>query len=133
MYKNYGDKNFFEYGVLVDNDHSDTEIDIIRCLPYPEPDEDGNDIYQFNEMTVDITDEWIDRKAVMDFIGMTEDTFDPVQFAIGCTDWYSWDNFGLPYAYDWQRMDRNSICDILRHRMIASDGLDMPWLEPSEH
>ena len=29
MFVNYGDRNFFEYGVLVDTDHSDTEFPIL--------------------------------------------------------------------------------------------------------
>lgn len=122
MYINYGDKNFFEYGVLVDSEHSDTEINIIRCLPY-----DEENRYQFNECTVDITDSWIDKKAVMNFIGMTEENFDPIQFAIGCTDYYSWDNFGYPYHYNWQYMTKEDICEILKYKPIANDNLNVEW------
>ncbi|MCD8083426.1 MAG: hypothetical protein LUE86_08000 [Clostridiales bacterium] len=124
MYQNYGDRNFFENGMLVDTEHSDTTFPMLLCTPYP----DEEDLFQFGECEVDISDDWIDRKAVMDYIGMAEETFDPVAFAIGCVSWYSWDNFGaINYAYDWTRMDKKSICDILKYREIASDNLDIDW------
>lgn len=125
MYKNYGDYNFFERGVLVDTEHSNTCFPMLLCRPY----DDVENLFQFGDVEVDIEDTWIDRNAVMDFIGMNEDTFDPVQFAIGCTDYYSWDNFGAgnSYSYDWRRLDRKSICDILKHYLIATDNLYIEW------
>ena len=129
MYRNYGDRNFFEVGILVDSEHSDTEFDMLLCRPY----DDCSDMYQFAHVTVDISASWIDRKSIMEFSGLTEEDFDPVQFAIGCTDFYSWDNFGADsygVTYDWRHMDRLSIEEELRHYMIASDNLDMPWKEP---
>lgn len=128
MYRNYGDRDFFEHGVLVDTEHSDTCFPILLCRPYP----DAEDLYQFGEVEVDLNDfkddGWGDRKAIMDFLGMTEETYDPVQFAIGCTEYHSWDNFGaISYAYDWQHMDKKSICEILKCREIASDHLDIVW------
>lgn len=124
MYVNHGDKNFFEYGVLVDSEHSDTCFPMLLCRPYT----DEEDKYIFGEVEVDIRDSWIDRPNVMGFIGMTEETFDPVQFAIGCTEYYSWDNFGaINYAYDWRNMNKKSICEILKHHLIVSDNLDIVW------
>lgn len=124
MYINYGDKNFFEKGVLVDNEHSDTVFQIIICNPYS----DEENLYQFGEVEVDITDSWIDRKSVMDYIGMTEDKFDPIQYAIGCIEYYGAAEFGaISYAYDWMHMTKEDICDILKYRMIASDNLDIEW------
>ena len=123
MYKNYGDVNFFEYGVLVDDEHSDTQFNMLLCRPY----DDEDDLYQYNEVNIDITDSWIDKKGVMSFIGMDEDKFNPVMFAIGCTEYYSWDNFGQSYAYDWTHMHKKDICRILRHHMIASDNLNIEW------
>lgn len=124
MYINYGDRDFFENGILVDTEHSDTEINIIRCLPY----EDYTGLYQFGVMTVDINDDWIDRNAVMSFIGATETTFNAIEFAIGCTDYYSWNNFGADsYAYDYTHMDKEEICKILKRYMIASNNLDIVW------
>lgn len=126
MFTNYGDKNFFEHGCLVDAEHSDTEFPMLLCRPY----DDENDLYQMARVTVDITDDWIDRKAVMDFIGMTEKTFDPVDFAIGCTEYYSWSNFGADdygVFWNWKQMRKKEICDILTGFMIASDNLNIEW------
>lgn len=124
MYINYGDKNFFEYGCLVDTEHSDTQIKIIYCRPY----DDEEDKYLFAECEVDINDEWIDRKRVMDFGGMTEDKFDVIHFAIDCIEFYGVENFGAQsYAYDYRDMNEESIKEILRHRLIANDNLDITW------
>ena len=129
MYVNHGDKNFFDVGILVDTEHSDTVFDMLLCKPY----EDEEDLFQFAHVQVDIEDDWIEREKVMNFCGMTEEDFDPVQFAIGCTDWYPWENFGagsFAYSYDWTHMTRKQIYKELRNYLIASDNLEMPWLDP---
>lgn len=123
MYINYGDKNFFDFGILIDTEHSDTVFPMLLCMPYS----DEEDLFQFGDVEVDIDDLWIDEKAVSDFCGSDKE-IDPVGFAIGCTNYYSWDNFGaMNYGYDWQRMDKNAIKEILKHRLIASDALDVCW------
>lgn len=118
MYVNYGDKDFFEHGVLVD---AKQVLNIMYCMPIC--DSDGE--YVFAECEVDITDSWIDRKAVMDFIGMTEKTFDNIQFAIGCIDFYGVENFSSPY--EGYVHDKEYICDVLKHRTVASDHLNIEW------
>ena len=124
MYLNFGDKNFFEYGVLVDTEHSDTVFPMLLCLPYP----DEEDIYQFGDIQVDTEETWIDRESVLSYIGMTEADYDPIQYAIGCACYYSWDEFGAnSFTYNWQRASKEEICKILRHRMIESDHLDTIW------
>ncbi len=124
MYVNYGDKDFFERGILVNSEHSDTEFDILVCNPY-----DGEeDLYQFGECSVDITDDWIDKQAVMDFLGMDSNSFNPVEYALGCIDYYGIENFGAcNYAYDYAHMRKEDIKDILKYRLIASDNLDIVW------
>ena len=122
MYKNYGDVNFLEHGILVDTEHSDTVIDMLLCEPYS----DEEDLFQFAHVQVDLEDAWIDRKAVMDFIGMDKEDYDPVQFAIGCTSYYSWDNFGAgDYGVfcDWQRCDEELIRKELKNYLIDWDNL----------
>lgn len=124
MYVNYGDKDFFDYGVLVDTEHSDTEFPILYCMPYP----DEEDLFQFGDCRVDITDSWIEKQAVMNHIGMKEAEFNPALFAIGCISYYGAVNFGAQsYAYDWSRMKRQEIEEILKHRLIANDNLDITW------
>lgn len=124
MYLNYGDVNFFEHGILVDTEHSDTEFPILYCMPYP----DEEDLYQFGDCQVDITDSWIDKQAILNYIGMKETEFDPVLFAIGCIEYYGAVNFGADsYCYDWLHMQRKDIEEILKYRMIASDNLEITW------
>lgn len=123
MYTNYGDKNFFECGVLVDTEHSDTVFPMLLCRPYP----DEEDLFQFGNVEVDVNDSWIDADAVSSFCGCTKEE-DPIRFAIGCTDYYSWDNFGaISYCYNWTRMGKEEIKEILKYREIASDNLDICW------
>ena len=124
MYVNYGDKDFFERGILVDAEHSDTEFPILYCMPYP----DEEDLFQFGDCRVDITDSWIKKQDVMNYIGMKETKFDPVLFAIGCIEYYGAENFGASsYAYDWRQMKRRDIEEMLKYRLIASDNLDITW------
>lgn len=124
MYVNYGDKDFFECGILVEAGHSDTEFSILYCVPYPNED----DLFQFGDCKVDIADSWIKKQEVMNNIGMTEMTFNPVQFAIGCIEFYGAENFGAQsYAYDWSQMKRLEIEEMLKYRLIAGDNLDSTW------
>lgn len=121
MYVNYGDRNFFEHGILVDTEHSDTVVAIIWCMPYC----DEEDAFQFAECEVDVSDSWIKRDEVMGFIGMGKDDFDLARFAIGCVEYYGVENFSSPY--DGYTHDRAYIEGILKHRLIASDNLDITW------
>ena len=120
MYKNYGDVDFFQRGVLVEADNnSPTTFHMLRCEPYT----DQEDLFQFASVYVDISDTWIDKDRVLSNIGMTEADFDPLQFAIGCTDCYSWDNFGaLDYSgsYDWQKCTREQV-----EEQLKAYGIDL--------
>lgn len=91
MYKNYGDKNFLEYGVLVEEEKENETYNMIICRPYS----DMENKYVYGLCYVDITDSWIEKNEVMDYIGMSEENFEPIQFAIGCTEYYGLENFGL--------------------------------------
>lgn len=121
MYLNYGDYDFFEYGVLVDNDHKENEIDILYCRPY----DDEENLYLFADCSVDITDSWIDKKEVMSYIGMEENNFDSIRFAIGCIEYYGVENFSSPYAG--YQFTREEIEEMLKHYFIASDNLHITW------
>lgn len=121
MYKNYGDKNFFDMGILLDDEHSDTVFPVILCRPYP----DEENKFQFAMGEVDVTDSWIDRKGVMSYAGMTEETYNAAQFAVDCTNYYDWENFGQV----WREANREQIESALRMEEIASDNLDMPWID----
>ena len=120
MYQNYGDVNFFEYGVLIDDTHTDSEFDMLRCMPYS----DEEDLFMFAPLHIDLNDGWMEIEEVMDYAGIEE--FDPVEYAIACTDYYSWDNFismGYYLPYDWQRMTRKEIIEELKGYNISFDNL----------
>lgn len=121
MYINYGDKNFFECGILVDAEHSDTEIKILYCRPF----DDEEDLFLFADCKVDVNDSWIERKTIMDFMGMAEEGFDVIQFAIGCVEYYGVENFSSPY--NGYRFTRKEIEESLKHYLIASDNLEITW------
>lgn len=56
---------------------------------------------------------------------MNEDTFEPIQFAIGCIEYYGVENFSSPYdGYDFTREE---IEKKLRYYLIASDNLNITW------
>lgn len=126
MFVNYGDYDFFECGRLVDADHSDTEFEILYCEPYS----DMEDHYIFAKLYVDITEDWIDKKAVCDFIGIDKPEDDPIEFALGCIDYYPIENFGAGDSmvyYDWSDMNKESIKEYLKTELIASDNLKIEW------
>lgn len=116
---NYGDVDFFEYGTLVSQEN-ETEFRILRCLPYS----DHEDMFQFADLHVDISDTWIDRAAVENWADCNRETA-PIWYAIACTDYYSWENFGaINYAWDWQHMTRKEIEEILKSRGIHWQNID---------
>lgn len=123
MYKNYGDQNFFNRGILVEENHDNGEFDVLYCMPLD--DEEG--YYIFGDCIVDINDSWIDRNAVCSFIGMDESNIDEVLYAIGCIDYYGIDNFSSQYAYDQHHVSREEICNILKYRDISPDGINIEW------
>lgn len=120
MYNNYGDKNFFEYGLLIDSEHSDTVFDMLVCRPYP----DEEDLFRFARLHVDVEDTWINWDYVREFTGSPLDS--PLERAREVIECYSWDNFGAAdygVSYDWQRMTREQIKKELRRFLIAHDNL----------
>lgn len=134
MYRNYGDRNFYEYGVLVDESAStDSIFEMLLCRPYASlkrvgeglhwSSSDTEDMYQFARVSVDISDSWIDKAAVMSYAGMCEEDFDPLHFAIACTDYYSWDNFGADYFRDWQHMTRADVRRELEGYLQPVEGM----------
>ena len=104
-YKNYGDVNPLDYGGIWVKQTGETEYDIIKYNP---------DESTFDDLLVDISDSWIEHEHVMNYIGMAEETFDPIQFAIGCTEFYSIENFGHSYII----IDREEMIIILKARGI---------------
>ena len=118
MFVNYGDKNFFEDGFLLDMDHSDTEFQAIVCIPLP----DMEDSYLFAECIIDITDSWIEKPAVMAYCGMNDENFDKAWYARACIEYYGVENFNGGYT---EIKTKAQICEILRQRAIASDNLDI--------
>jgi hypothetical protein len=122
MYINYGDKNFFEHGILVDSEHSDTLIDMLVCEPYP----DEENKYMFARIQVDTEAEWLNKDELRRFTGM--DLTDPVELAIAAYSYYGPEEFGaMDYGvtYDYRDMDKESIRKELRNYLIAHDKLEL--------
>lgn len=101
--QNLGDVNFLEYGALLIN-QEDTSYNILYCVPYS----DTDDLYQFTNCIVDISDSWIKKQDVLSCLGMDEDTYNPEQFALGCIEYYGANNFG-----DVMDMNKEQILEIL--------------------
>lgn len=94
MYKNYGDVNFFDYGVLVQcNENNENEYDIIKCSP----DCDAENNYLLTMDCIDITEPWIDKHDVCGYIGLRDVSInyteeEKILFAIGVIDYYGTQN-----------------------------------------
>lgn len=88
-WENFGDINFFEYGVLVKKTDSAEVFRILYCLPHPEEE----NIFLFADCEVDITANWINRNAVMNYGGITAENYNAVYFAISCIGYYGVEEF----------------------------------------
>ena len=127
MYKNYGDRDFFEYGMLVDDEHSDTEFSILFCSPLYDENEDGEELFMFADCFVDIEDSWIDKDAVKSYGCFDEydDDNRNIMFAIDCISYYGAEEFSSPY--DGYMFTRKEIEDRLKRYLISSDNLEITW------
>ena len=94
MFLNYGDVNFFEYGVLVDSQSTPEEVKILYCQPFIK---DEVQYFIFSECCVDTNDSWIDKTAVIDFCGLSPDD-DFIKFAIACIEYYGCYEFDGSYS-----------------------------------
>lgn len=109
QYTNYGDVNPLDYGGIWVKYLGNNEYDIIQNTPDEEK-ENNQSVY---DLTVNITDSWIERKLIMSYIGMTEENFDPLEYAIGCINYYAPENFGSSY-----NMSTEELIDFLKARNI---------------
>lgn len=124
MYINYGDRNFFEYGLLIDTEHSDSVFDMLICQPYC----DEEDLYIFGQCQIDIEDSWLEWDKILDFAGMKEDdNISNIDKAIAALEFYGPEEFSIDsfsgYSYDWRHMTREQIKEELKYYMIAYDNL----------
>lgn len=99
MYKSYGDKNFFDYGVLVEFVETDeleqNEFRIITCNP--DDDEDNN--YLIGNTFIDIRDTWINKEDVCKYSGLRNYSIDytdeeRLRLAIATIEYYGVENSG---------------------------------------
>ena len=119
MYINYGDYNLLDWGgILLDSEHSDTDINFIYVYPF----DDLWDEYYFAEGMVSITDCWINKERVKQFIGNDNPTAE--EFAIGCIEYYGAHEFSDGV---YKTLTRAEVCKELRHYLIASDNLKIEW------
>jgi hypothetical protein len=108
IYENFGDVNPLDHGGIWVKQINKTEYEIVKNIP------ETNEIY---DLSIDITDSWIEKNDVMSFIGMTNESFDPLWFAIGCTDYYSPENFGSIY----KMYDEKELIEFLNARGITAE------------
>ncbi len=93
---NYGDKNFWELGRMVKLDELDKNGEIFNILwsqdaPAPASDEIETPVI-VARVYVDITDDWIDKEAVLSYGGMTESELNTIEgrasYACDCISYY---------------------------------------------
>ena len=122
MYKNFGDRNFFEYGILLDNDHSDTEFSILFCTPLFEEDESGNQLYLFADCYVDIMSEWFDLEAIESCCGSWDSN---ESLAIAALNYYGSDEFSD--YYETGIFTAEEIVEKLRKYFVDYSNLVLAW------
>ena len=77
MFKNYGDRDFFEEGILIEQ-QSPSQFTLLRCNPIP----DQENRYEFARLDVDLDDDWMDKQALRDYAGLEPGVDDPA-----CLPW----------------------------------------------
>lgn len=115
MYKNFGDKYFFDFGMMIEKDNNC--YNVIYCMPYSdiEYNDDSNDIFQFGYLTVYPKDSWIDKKSVINYAGNDLNLnieSHMLYFVECCINYYGAQNFG--YVYDLKRKEIERALDNLR-------------------
>ena len=122
MYKNFGDKNFFEYGILLDNDHSDTQFPILFCAPLCEEDENGNQLYHFADCYVDVDSEWFDFDAIESCCGSWDSN---ESLAIAALNYYGSNEFSDSWGDT--IFTAEEIVEKLRNYHIDYSNLVLTW------
>ena len=90
-WKAYGDKNPLEHGgiwVLSDEEKNGEAFKGCYYIVKYNP-----DTFHITECWVNVNDDWIEKKEVMDYCGMSQETYDEIQYAINCTDYYNYMEF----------------------------------------
>jgi len=114
QWKAYGDINPLDHGGIWVQKESESCYRIVKF--YPEESEENSS--QLMDLYVDITDSWIEKDSVMSYIGMTEEDFDPIQYAIGCTEYYSCANFGCYQPETFNTRDE-VITELAKYDIVA--------------
>lgn len=114
--KNYGDVNFFDYGVLVEETGED-EYRIVKC----QCNCDEENSYLLQDDVFCITDSWIDKHEVCSYIGLRDYSLDyteeeKIQFAIGVLDYY-----GEQSSTGGSFMTKNEVIDYINKRYEIED------------
>lgn len=109
--KNYGDVDFFDYGVLVE-EMRENEYRVVKCQC--NCDEENN--YLLQDDVIDITDSWIDKDDVCSYIGLRGYSIDyteeeKLQLAIGVLDYY-----GEQSSTGGSFMTKNEVIDYVTKR-----------------
>lgn len=108
MYKNYGDKDFFEFGILAKE--CDEYVNVLYCSP--DPDKEGK--YIFANCYVDPDADWVDKSVLS-----CDTDADRVIRAIACVEYYGVCEFTSGAGYE------------LLSREEVEDRLKMLGIDPS--
>lgn len=82
-FTNYGDVNFFEYGLMI-KDAGDNDYEILTCLPIS--DEEG--MYQFSYGTVCLDDSWLNWEGIESSCDVDRELNDPFELVRAAFDYY---------------------------------------------
>lgn len=91
LWTNYGDVNPMEHGgTWVMSDEEKNGKAFKGCYYIVKFDPDTMEVVN---CWVEVKDDWINRKSVMDYVGMTEDNYDEIRYAIACFEYYGYHEF----------------------------------------
>ena len=94
-WKSYGDVDFIsEGGCVLDNSRAKEGIyRIVCCRMYDVNPDTGEAKFDFSDVEVDITDDWIDQSSVEAYSGSSCLQDDPEYYAVCCLTYYGAEEF----------------------------------------
>lgn len=87
---------------------------------------DDPDQFLLGFLHVNTAADWIDKKAVLKFNRMEDRKYHPLDFAIACTEFYAWKNFGEIY-----KMSSKEVQDTVRKLPVYNANLYIEYRQAS--
>lgn len=122
MFKNYGDVNFFDGGILLQPTETEHEYEIIMCDVIYDSDDGNNFLLRTGTINIDE----IDRETLHDVCAWANDRGLSIDYTDEEYERLAVDCFSygyIPYDYEDKTLSKNEVIDFIDHGYIK----EIPW------